>query len=157
MWVIQNGYEYEQFSLEEKSIIARLKRRLSSDYRSKSSIKAFNDIFINNNIREDVIFLSIGGGPTRPCPKMINLNIGPFQNVDIVGDAHQLPYADNSVDAIYCEAVIEHLYNPVKAVNEMYRILKKDGGVFVVTPFLQPYHGYPSHYQNYTLTGHEYL
>ena len=61
---------------------------------------------------------------------------------------------DDSVDAIYCEAVLEHLEHPDTAVAEMARVLKPHGQVFAVTPLLQPYHGYPDHFQNFTLRGH---
>jgi hypothetical protein len=46
---------------------------------------------------------------------------------------------------------------PGKAVAEMWRVLKKGGQVFAATPFLQWYHAYPDHFQNFTLTGHERL
>lgn len=105
----------------------------------------------------DAICLSIGGGPTRAHPRLCNLNLGPFANVDLVADAHALPYADGSVDAIHCSAVIEHLHTPDLAVAEMYRVLKPGGQAFVSTPFMQLYHGYPNHYQNYTITGHQLL
>jgi hypothetical protein len=36
----------------------------------------------------------------------------------------------------------------------MHRVLAPDGVVFAATPFLQPYHAWPDHYQNFTLTGH---
>lgn len=88
---------------------------------------------------------------------MLNLNIGPFPNVDIVADAHLLPFASESVDVIYCEAVLEHLYDPDIAGAEMYRVLKTGGKVYACTPFMQAYHGYPYHYQNFTLTGHQRL
>lgn len=122
------------------------------DFRSKSSIKAFNSIFEDDN--DNRLYLSVGGGPQRPHPSLVNLNIGPFPNVDVVADAHQLPYSDESVDAIYCEAVLEHLNEPKKAIAEMWRVLKPEGRIFAITPFLQAYHGYPYHFQNYTLTGH---
>jgi len=109
---------------------------------------------IFDNISNESICLAIGGGPVRHHPKLLNLNIGPFENVDIVADAHYLPYAGNCVEAIHCEAVLEHLYNPCLAVKEMYRVLKKDGLIYSCAPFLQLYHGYPHHYQNFTLTGH---
>ncbi len=112
---------------------------------------------IFDKLENDAIALAIGGGPQRHHPKLMNINIGYFPNVDIVADAHFLPYADNCIDAIYCEAVIEHLYDPAKAVKEMFRVLKKGGAVYSCTPFLQGYHGYPHHYQNYTLTGHRKL
>ena len=46
---------------------------------------------------------------------------------DIVGDIHELPLEDNSVDAILCSAVLEHVEEPQRAVKEMYRVLKKGG------------------------------
>ncbi len=125
------------------------------DYRKKSSVDAFRSLF--QSLSEDAVCLSIGGGPRRAHPQLTNLNVGPFPNVDIVADAHFLPYASDSVDVIYCEAVLEHLNNPVRAVEEMYRVMKKGGRAFVATPFLQAYHGYPHHYQNYTLQGHQLL
>lgn len=102
------------------------------------------------------LVLSIGGGPVRDHKSMTNVNISNYPNVEVVADAHELPYADNSVDAIFISAVIEHLYNPLLAIAEMYRVLKPGGVVFSITPFMQAYHGYPHHYQNLTLTGHEY-
>lgn len=105
---------------------------------------------------EEALCLSIGGGPGR-AEGFTNVNIGPFPNVDVVADAHKLPYADGSVHAIYCEAVIEHLYDPHQAVREIVRVLEPGGLVFAGTPFLYHYHGYPHHYQNFTLQGHENL
>jgi hypothetical protein len=40
---------------------------------------------------------------------------------------------------------------------EMLRIMKPGAIAFVCTPFMQPFHGYPSHYQNFTLFGHRRL
>ncbi|HOX28827.1 MAG TPA: class I SAM-dependent methyltransferase [bacterium] len=131
-----------------------VKRLKNNDFRSKKSIERFN-VLVDQP--ESAVCLSIGGGPNRPHPNFTNLNIGPFPNVDIVADAHHLPYADNSVDAIYCEAVLEHLYDPPRAVREMFRVLRPGGRVLSITPFLQEYHGYPYHYCNFTLTGHSML
>jgi SAM-dependent methyltransferase len=55
---------------------------------------------------------------------------------------------------VHCEAVLEHLEFPGDAVAEMFRVLRPGGIVYAATPFLQPYHGYPDHYQNFTLRGH---
>jgi SAM-dependent methyltransferase len=151
---MSDDYRPEVISLKP-SIIQRIKAVLIQDYRSEASITAFNSIF--EGLPEHALCLSIGGGPSRPNPLLVNVNIGPFVNVDVVADAHYLPYAENSVDAIYCEAVIEHLYNPIQAIKEMHRVLKPSGKAYVCTPFLQAYHGYPHHYQNYTLTGHKRL
>jgi SAM-dependent methyltransferase len=98
--------------------------------------------------------ISIGGGPLRAHPRFRNLNLAPFPNVDVVGDAHRLPFSTNSVGALHCEAVLEHLERPEQAVAEMFRVLRPAGLVFAATPFLQVFHGYPDHFQNFTLAGH---
>lgn len=146
-------YSEERRSLREK--LTKFAQTRMPDYRKRSCPLAFKRLI--NAVAADAICLSIGGGPTRAHPRLLNLNIGPFPNVEIVADAHLLPYADNSVDFIYCGAVLEHLYDPPRAVREMFRVLKSGGALFAETPFLQAYHGYPHHYQNFTLTGHEQL
>ena len=125
------------------------------DYRSDASRSAFKSILAQHQPGD--LFLSIGGGPRRINPKLVNLNIDLFENVDVVGDAYLLPYADNSVDAIHCEAVLEHLEYPNQAVREMFRALKPGGQVFAATPFLQAFHAFPNHFQNFTQIGHQRL
>ncbi|HEV3455010.1 MAG TPA: methyltransferase domain-containing protein [Thermoanaerobaculia bacterium] len=116
---------------------------------------AFQELF--RGIAAGALCLSIGGGPTRVDPRLVNLNVGPFANVDVVADAYALPYATGSVDAVHCEAVLEHLEFPDKAVQEMYRVLRPGARVYAATPFLQAFHGYPDHFQNFTLNGHRRL
>jgi hypothetical protein len=142
--------EYTPQSLTKKLNV--LSRMRAKDYRSRSSMAAFHSIF--DNLAPDAVCLSIGGGPMRISDRLLNLNIGPFPNVDIVGDAHELPYADATVDAIHCEAVFEHLHSPVVAARELFRVMKTGAKAYICTPFIQGYHGYPHHYQNYTVTGH---
>jgi hypothetical protein len=134
------------------SVWQKLKGLVNQDHRTTASKEALRSLFAA--LPDSAVCLSIGGGPTRVHPSVTNVNIGPFPNVDVVGDAHRLPYADDSVDAIHSEAVFEHLYDPQTAAKETHRVLKPGGRAYVCTPFLQAYHGYPSHYQNYTLTGH---
>lgn len=119
-----------------------------------------SDIYLDkltDNENPGKFVVSVGGGPVRKRATVINLNIDMYPNVDIIGDAHNLPFKNNSVDGILIYAVFEHLERPDLAVAEIYRVLKKGGLVFAETPFLQHYHGYPFHFQNYTITGHEYL
>jgi SAM-dependent methyltransferase len=171
--LLENPREVERYLEESQTMVAeyeskrepprrflhglreRLERRLSFDYRSDASVRAFESVFAG--LPRDALCLNVGGGPDRQHPALVNLNVGPFPNVDVVGDAHQLPYRDECVDGIACEAVLEHLKHPRQAVSEMFRVLKPGKKVFAATPFLQAYHGYPSHFQNFTLTGHQVL
>ena len=147
---VQMNQEYTAEYLEKQE--RWINKLRGHDYRTEASIRAKNAIF--ENLEKDSVCISIGGGPTRADPNLLNLNIGPFPNVDIVADAHNLPYANDSVDAIHCEAVFEHLHTPTVAAAEIFRVLRRGGKAFICTPFLQTYHGYPHHYQNFTLTGH---
>jgi SAM-dependent methyltransferase len=87
-------------------------------------------------------------------PRIVNLNIANVGNVDIVGDAHRLPIRSASLDGVHCEAVFEHLGDPVDAAAELYRTMKPGAVGYICTPFMQPFHGYPSHFQNFTHFGH---
>lgn len=137
-----------------KRTLARLVRP-QDDYRSAGSLRALQAV--TSGQPPGSLCLSIGGGPTRPDESLTNLNIDLFPNVDVVGDTYRLPYADDSVDALHCEAVLEHLAEPADAVKEMRRALRPGGLAYFATPFLQAYHAYPNHYQNYTLEGHDHL
>ncbi len=136
----------------KKNIKERIKQRLDKDYRSRASEKALERIIGRPDGEE--VRISIGGGPYRHHPSFTNVNISPLPEVDVVADAHILPYADNSVDAVITEAVLEHLKDPAAAVREMSRALRPGGMVYSIVPFLHSYHGYPDHYSNFTLSGH---
>ena len=154
-----NGVMSQQYTQpDRRAAIIRFLEKVSSwggDYRSDQAHRAFQETVVGQP--PGALCLSVGGGPMRIHQHLVNLNIDLFPNVDVVGDAYELPYAGDSVDAIYCEAVLEHLEYPNEAVKEMYRVLRPGGQQFTVTPFLQMFHGYPNHYQNFTLVGHERL
>lgn len=127
----------------------------ANDYRTQQSRKAESRVIALCD--QGLNVLGLGGGPYRPHARMINLNIEPFENVDIVGDAHLLPLADETIDALHCEAVFEHLEHPNRAAEELFRVMKPGAIGYVCTPFVQSFHGYPSHFQNFTLFGHRKL
>lgn len=73
----------------------------------------------------------------------------PDYGPDIVGDIHALPLADNSVDAIICIAVLEHVEDPMKASREILRVLKPGGYAFIYVPFLYYYHAEKVYYKDF--------
>ncbi len=144
--------EYSWNYLQRKQVLlGRVKSALSFGIASKESQAAYDSIF--GRMKDDSVCIDIGGGPNREQEGFINLNIAPYPNVDIVGNAYRLPFATSSVDAVHCNAVLEHLDDPSTAASEMFRVMKPGSKGYICTPFLQGFHGYPEHYQNFTFLG----
>jgi uncharacterized protein YbaR (Trm112 family) len=99
------------------------------------------------------LVLNVGGGPTRYSPHEFTLNLEPFHNVDVVGDAHDLPFTDGTFDSVISNAVLEHVGDPEVAIAEMLRVLKPGGYLYAEVPFIFFFHGYPSDYRRYTREG----
>ncbi len=58
-----------------------------------------------------------------------------ISNVDfLAGNIDDLPFEDNSFDAAFSHAVLEHLQEPTKALKELFRVLKPGGVLGVRTP-----------------------
>jgi len=51
-----------------------------------------------------------------------------------VASAAKLPFKDNSFDFVLCTEVIEHVNSQNKVINEIFRVLKKDGYLVLTTP-----------------------
>jgi SAM-dependent methyltransferase len=49
-------------------------------------------------------------------------------------NVYELPFPDNSFDAVFSHALLEHLKDPVKAAIELKRVLKPGGMIGVCTP-----------------------
>ncbi|MBI2453289.1 class I SAM-dependent methyltransferase [Candidatus Peregrinibacteria bacterium] len=128
--------------------------------------------FFENCLRElakEKLILDIGGGqafqkdmtPYKDWfkdTKYLTVDQAAY-NPSIIGNIHDLPFEDEYADGAICKAVLEHVYNPFKVVDEIHRVLKKGGKLLVWLPFLYPYHGNENYkdYYRYTRDGVEYL
>lgn len=70
------------------------------------------------------------------------------EQCDILSDITDIPVEDESFDVILCSEVIEHLKNPILAIDEFYRILKKNGELILTAPFCSLTHMAPFYYSN---------
>ncbi len=100
--------------------------------------------------------LEIGAGlDTHESPLLVKTDafVYPGERLDLVADVHALPFADASFDFVFSLAVFEHLHSPWIAASEIARVLRPGGRAYTLAAFLQPMHGYPSHYFNATEFG----
>jgi SAM-dependent methyltransferase len=65
---------------------------------------------------------------------VIKSNIVGGEGVDLVCDACKLPFENESLDAVFCREVIEHVLDDEPLLNEAWRVLKPEGWFFLSTP-----------------------
>jgi SAM-dependent methyltransferase len=83
--------------------------------------------------------------------RRITIDIDAEAEPDIVADAHNLyMLADNSADCVVSVCVLEHCRKPWVVMDEILRILKPGGIVYVGVPFVFPFHADP--HDNYRVT-----
>jgi SAM-dependent methyltransferase/uncharacterized protein YbaR (Trm112 family) len=78
-------------------------------------------------------------------------------DVDLFCDGHDLPFPDNSFDAVITTAVLEHVLYPEQVASEIQRVLKMGGYLYSELPFMQQVHEGAYDFTRYTLSGHRRL
>lgn len=71
-------------------------------------------------------------------------------NLDVIGRLDNLPFANDSFDAILCTETLEHVARPEETLAELFRVLKPGGCLFLTTPFAHEEHQIPHDYFRYT-------
>jgi len=97
--------------------------------------------------------IDIGSGPRKLRDDVTCIDVFKFDNVDIVTDATNLPFENESIDVSICDNVLEHVRDPKKVIAEILRVLKKDGLVYVAVPFVIPYHSSPDDFYRWSEPG----
>jgi len=147
--IFENNGQNFNFLTEE------LKKQFKVVDTSNVSANQYNSI-ITYYIRQyaDGLILDCGAGKKHSdYPNVINFEIVPYSSTDILGVGEILPFQDNTFDAVFSFAVLEHVSDPFRCAKEIARVLKTGGILLCVVPFLQPVHGYPNHFYNMTSQG----
>ena len=69
-----------------------------------------------------------------------------YKDLDIISDITSIPEPDGSFDTILCTEVFEHIANPLLAIKEFGRLLKRDGTLIITAPFCSLTHFAPYHF-----------
>jgi len=107
------------------------------------------------------LVLNLGSKDVHWGAHVINVDLAlpansqqPIANSSLVlADIHRLPFADASVDGVICTNVLEHVADAHACLDEIARVVKPGGHVYVSVPFLFPMHPDPLDRWRWTLDG----
>lgn len=87
-----------------------------------------NDLAKNYITKGKVIGLEYEGSVLEDARK--DAQEAGITNVEYVtGDIHKLQFDDNTFDLVFAHQVLQHIGDPVKALSEMKRVCKSNGGI----------------------------
>jgi SAM-dependent methyltransferase len=115
------------------------------------------DLDENNVVLVGTGFESVYRRILEPYRGIIRVGLASRGEVDLFCDICDTPLISDSIDLVISSSVLEHVYNPERAVEEMFRVLKPGGFVYAEIPFMRAYHMEPVDYQRYTISGIEEL
>lgn len=112
--------------------------RVSSEKYYATISKGYNELYGEEQLKKFEIIkpfikgrvLDVGCGTgliTEQIPNSVGLDNCPemleqFNGEKVLGDAHKLPFPDNSFDTVISITVLQDLDDPVKALKEMKRV-----------------------------------
>ena len=86
------------------------------------------------------------GGRVQPYRPLLEGRLASYIAVDlrrtyltnVIGSAEQLPFASESFDLVICTQVLQYIPEPRRAINEMARVLRPGGYLFLSVPSACP-------------------
>ncbi len=72
---------------------------------------------------------------------------------DFVTTADNIPCASGTIDGVICTEVLEHVPDPLRVLNEIGRVLRPGGHIWLTAPFVWPLHEQPYDYYRFTSHG----
>ena len=138
-----------QYPIEESSL-----RSPPSSYQYPDRVL----LELEKTIRKGGLALDVGSGRRSfGADRLIQVEICKYPFTDVVNQSEELPFADEAFDLSFSIAVTEHVERPWRLATEIQRVTKPGGEIIVDAAFLQPLHGYPSHFFNMTRSALESL
>jgi uncharacterized protein YbaR (Trm112 family) len=127
--------------------VRRFVPSISINLRSRSNYKRFFDEVVAGNRSPRVLI--IGGAVEGKgfdaasidgSIELIETDVAFGDRTGLICDAHDLPFADGSIDGVIAQAVLEHVVDPFRCVSEIERVLAPGGLAYAETPFMQAVH-----------------
>ncbi len=158
-------------STESPSILSKIKSSITyffptigNNFQGEENFNTLTEILIEKNLSPKVLVIGgawIGSGMESMINEksitLIETDIYLSERTDLICDGHSIPFEDGYFDGVIIQAVLEHVVDPFKCVDEIHRVLKKDGLIYSETPFMQQVHMGKYDFTRFTHLGHRRL
>lgn len=104
-------------------------------------------------LRGRVLNAGAGTTPVEAGSVQVRIDIQLHNRPDLCADLHRLPFPNETFDAVFSIAVLEHCRRPWVAMRELRRVLRPGGHLLLSLPFMQPAHANPNDYFRFTAEG----
>jgi SAM-dependent methyltransferase len=119
-------------------------------------------------IMDRSLVLDAGAGECRYAPLFkahryiaIDSSVGDaawdYSKLDVIGDLEQIPVSTDAFDAVISVVVLEHTRRPQQVVEEMARVMRPHGKLFLVVPNQWEVHQSPNDFFRFTQYGVSHL
>ena len=165
----ENFINFGSRKRDSSSIKMKIKKTVKDLIYGKNIKTIKNYKYLADHLKKDSKILIIGGGTIGSgadkffsiCQKKAiqidSIDVYFSQNITAIADAHYLPFENESYELVIIQAVLEHVINPNRVVDEIYRILANNGIVYAETPFMQCVHEGPYDFTRFSHSGHRWL
>jgi len=151
------GHKYRIFNhIPLMTLEPEIALRYSDDMVVESCYSDHWTNIFKKGVPHPVLDLGSGNNPDY-YPNLVKFEISPFPNIDVVGFGEHLPFKSDIFEIVFSGAVLEHAKNPFQMIENIKRVLRPGGEVYLETAFLQPVHSFPDHFFNMTKNGLEYM
>ena len=118
------------------------------------------ELYLDDKQSLRIVDLACGTKPYFPLFKKkakeyigLDIDTKKAEFVDVIASAEKLPFVDNCFDVALSTQALEHIRDYQAAVDEMRRVLRPDGVVFLTTHGVSEIHGAPYDYWRFTEYG----
>lgn len=146
------------------NFIRKIAPSVSINLKARKNYERLVELLLSRSSQPRVLVIGgsiVGAGmnvfANHPSLELVETDVSVGPSIELVCDAHDIPFTDQSFDGVVVQAVLEHVADPHRCVEEIHRVLKKDGVIYAETPFMQQVHGGRYDFTRFTDLGHRRL
>ena len=133
---------------------------ISKNIRARENYLRFAGLLKSGSAKPHVLVIggaTVGDGLESilclPSINFVESDVYLSERTALICDARNIPFEDETFDGVIAQAVLEHVADPNRCVEEIHRVLKMDGVVYADTPFMQQVHAGGHDFTRFTHVG----